>query len=155
MRYLAVVLATLILTACNTAPSMRTESPAPSPTVVIVPQQQETSLDSVVEFLLTSAAKDFHDNGPSGPLRFREVHVGHLTSANGEGHYMLCGEFLSTKEGNTDWISFATIKTSGYEQWNGAHADGYCQRASVKWDSEGDLSPTLQSRFDSLRQGTK
>ena len=151
MRYLAVLLATLILTACNTAPSTRRESPAPSPTVVVVPQQQKASLDSVVEFLLTSAAKDFHTHGPSGPLRFREVRVGHLTSPNGEEHYMLCGQYLATKESNTEWTSFATIKTSGYEQWNGAQADGYCQRASVKWDSEGDLSPTLQSRLDSMR----
>jgi hypothetical protein len=46
---------------------------------------------------------------------------------------------------------FATIKTSGYEQWIGAQAVGFCQRSSVIWDKAGDLSSSLQSRLDSLR----
>lgn len=65
---------------------------------------------------------------------------------------MLCGQFLQTKKGdNSEWTTFTTIKTSGYEQYIGD--GGYCQRPSVVWDSVGDLSPSLQRQLDSLQQG--
>lgn len=91
MRYLAAL--AIALTACSTAPDTR--SPA-----------------DVVEFLLTSAATDLHTHGQSGPLRFRDVRIGHV-----DDHYMLCGQF---QRGTGEWIPFVTIKTSGYEQWIGA-----------------------------------
>lgn len=147
MRYLAVLLAILVVTACNTAPSTRSESPAASPTAVVAPPQKE-SIDPVVAFLLASAATDFHTHGPSGPLRFRDVRVGHFTTSSGEEQHMLCGQFLS--EGKTEWMPFATIKTSGYEQWNGDQAESFCQRSSITWDKAGDLTSLLQTRLDSL-----
>ena len=65
---------------------------------------------------------------------------------------MLCGEFLPAQEGGkAEWTPFATIKTSGYEQWIGAQAARSCQGSSVIWDKVGDLSSSLQSRLDSLR----
>jgi len=73
-------------------------------------------------------------------------------TAGGEEQYLLCGLFLPAPEsGNAEWMPFATIKTSGYEQWIGVQAAGWCQRSSVVWDDEGDLSCSLQSRLDSLR----
>jgi hypothetical protein len=67
-------------------------------------------------------------------------------TANGVEQYMLCGQFLSANGGKAEWTPFVTIKTSGYEQWNGAQAEGYCQRSSVIWDDAGDLSSSLQGR---------
>ena len=66
---------------------------------------------------------------------------------------MLCGQFLPAQEAGTpEWTPFVTIKTSGYEQYIGAQAEAsYCQRSSVIWDKESDLSTVLQSRLDSLR----
>jgi hypothetical protein len=65
---------------------------------------------------------------------------------------MLCGEFLPAQEGGkAEWMPFATIKTSGYEQWIGAQAAGLCHGASVIWDKVGDLSSSLQSRLALLR----
>jgi hypothetical protein len=65
---------------------------------------------------------------------------------------MLCGQFLSAKgEKDTEWTPFATIKTSGYEQWLGTQAAGFCQDSSVTWDKVGDLSSLLQTRLDALR----
>jgi hypothetical protein len=55
------------------------------------------------------------------------------------------------KGGKPEWLPFATIKTSGYEQWIGAQAVSYCQSASVIWDKDADLSSELQKRLDSLR----
>ena len=65
---------------------------------------------------------------------------------------MLCGEFLSAEqEGTPAWMTFATIKTSPYEQWIGAQAAGLCQNSSVIWSKVGDLSSSLQNKLDSLR----
>jgi hypothetical protein len=74
----------------------------------------------------------------------------------GAEQYMLCGQFLPSQQGGkqvgkAEWTPFATIKTSGYEQWIGTQSEQFCQRSSIKWDSVGDLSSSLQSRLDSLR----
>jgi hypothetical protein len=138
MRYLAVLCATFGLAACSTAPATRSDSQAASP--------------AVVEFLLSSAAADFHTHRPPDPVRFRDVRIGHAIAPTGEAQYMLCGQFLPAQEaGKAEWTPFATIKTSGYEQWIGAQVARYCQGSSVIWDTKDDLSSSLQSRLDSLR----
>ena len=138
MRYLAVLFATLVLAGCSKAPVTRSESQPVSPTVV--------------QFLLTAAASDFHTHRPPDPVRFRDVRIGHVMTPSGEEQYMLCGQFLPAQEaGKAEWTPFATIKTSGYEQWIGAQAARFCQDSSVIWDKVDDLSSSLQSRLDSLR----
>jgi hypothetical protein len=150
MRYFAVLFATLVLAACSTTPVKRSESPAVSPTQVLARELQKASIDSVIQFLLTAAATDFHTHRPPDPVRFRDVHIGHVMTSSGEEQYMLCGQFLPAQEGGkAEWTPFTTIKTSGYEQWIGAAV--FCQDSSVIWDKVGDLSSSLQSRLDSLR----
>lgn len=140
MRYFAVLFATLVLAACNTAPARRGEAQSASP--------------DVVQFLLTAAATDFHAHRPPDPVRFRDVRIGRVMMPDGKEQYRLCGEFLPAQEaGKAEWTRFVTIKTSGYEQWIGAQAAGYCQGPSFIWDEGGDLSSSLQSRYDSLRSG--
>ncbi len=153
MRYLAVLIAALVLSACSSAPPSRSESPAVSPSEARAPELQNASIDSVVQFLLTAAATDFHTHRPPDPVRFREVRLGHTTTPDGEKQYLLCGQFLPAKEGggNGEWMAFATIKTSGYEQYLGARVVSYCEDPSVIWDKVNDLSSSLQSRLDSLR----
>jgi hypothetical protein len=152
MRYLGILFATLVLAACSTAPVTRSESLAVSPSQVLVPDLQKASIDSVVQFLLTAAATDFQAHRPPDPVRFRDVRIGHVIAPSGEKQYMLCGQFLPAQEGGkAEWTPFATIKTSGYEQWIGAQAVGFCQASSVIWDNVSDLSSSLQSRLDSLR----
>ena len=152
MRYLAVLFGTLVLAACSRAPITHSKSQAVSPAQVLAPELQKTSIDSVIQFLLSAAATDFHTHRPPDPGRFRDVRVGHVMSSGGEVQYMLCGQFLPAQEGGrVEWTPFATIKTSGYEQWIGAQAAAFCQASSVTWDNEGDLSSSLQSRLDSLR----
>src|SRR6266480_882239 len=147
MRYLAVLFATLVLAACSTTTASRTESQAVSPAQVPAPEVQRASMDPVVQFLLTSAATDFHTHRPSA-VRFRDVRLGHVMTPTGEARYMLCGQFLPAQdESNAKWTPFVTIKTSGYEQWLGTQAASFCQGPSVIWDKEGDLSSSLQSRL--------
>ena len=132
MRYLAILFTTLGLAACSTAPVTRSESEAVSPTQVLAPELQQASMDSVVQFLLTAAATDFRTHRPPDPPRFRDVRIGHVVSPSGKEQYMLCGQFLPAQEGgNAEWTPFATIKTSGYEQWIGAQAARFCQGSSV------------------------
>lgn len=89
---------------------------------------------------------------PPDPARFRAVRIGHVMTPEGAERYMLCGEFLPAQDaGKASWTPFATIKTSGYEQWLGAPAASFCRRSTIVWGDEGDLSASLQSRLDSLR----
>ena len=152
MRYLAVLFALLVFAACSTAPSSRSETKAVSSTQVRAPNLQKAPVDSVIEFLLAAAATDFHTHRSPDFVRFRDVRIGHVMAPSGEEQYMLCGQFLPAQEGGkAEWTPFATIKTSGYEQWIGAQAARICQGSSVIWDKVGDLSSSLQSRLDSLR----
>lgn len=106
----------------------------------------------VVQFLLTSAATDFHTHRPKDSVRFRDVRVGYVMTRGGEKQYRLCGQFLpAVAAGKAEWTPFATIKTSGYEQYVGALAASFRQDQSVTWDDVDDLSSSLQSRIDSLR----
>src|SRR5213083_1881046 len=139
MRYFAILFTTLGLAACSTAPVTRSESQAVSPTQVLAPELQKPSIDSVVQFLLTAAATDFHTHRPPDPVRFRDVRIGHVMAPNGAKQYMLCGQFLPAQDrGKAEWTPFVTIKTSGYEQWVGAQAAGFCHRSSIMWDKEED-----------------
>jgi hypothetical protein len=151
MRYLAALIGTLLLAACSTGPVTHNRSQTASPTQVPAPELQKASVDPIVQFLLTAAATDFHTNLRSDSVRFRDVRLGHVMTSKGVEQYMLCGQFLSANGGKAEWMPFATIKTSGYEQWNGAQGAQFCQRSAVIWDNVGDLSSLLQSRLDSLR----
>lgn len=110
------------------------------------------SADSVLRVLVTSAATDFHNHGPSGTLRFRDVRFGRMNSP-GAGHpYLLCGQFIRAGQGRSAiWTRFVTIKTSGYEQWIGAQADAFCRDSTVIWYNRGNLTSTLQHRLDGLK----
>jgi len=152
MRYAVVLFVTLAFPACNTAPVSHSQSQVASPRPVPASEGPKSSTDSTIEFLLTSAATDFHTHHPPLPTRFRDVRSGHIMTQAGEKQYMLCGEFLpQEQEGKAEWMPFATIKTSGYEQYIGAQAVSFCQRSHVVWDKDEDLSSSLQSRLDSLR----
>jgi len=152
MRHLPVLFATLTLAACSTAPVTRPNSRPESRPQLPAVELENTSIDSVIQFLLTAAATDFHRHSPPDLVRFRDVRLGHLITAGGEKQYLLCGEFLPAQErGNAVWTHFATIRTDPYEQWLGAQAAGICRNPSVTWDTVSDLSSSLQNRLDSLR----
>jgi hypothetical protein len=152
MRYIALLIATAVLTACSNARVTRSESQAGTSSHTRASELQPATLDSVVQFLLTAAATDFHTHRPPDPVRFRDVRLGHVMTASGEKQYMLCGQFLPAPDRDKgEWTHFATIKTSPYEQWIGVQAAGLCQASSVIWDKAGDLSSLLQSRLSSLR----
>lgn len=139
MRSLVALLTAFVLVACGTAPAARDQ-----------PHPQNAPVDPEVEFLLTSAAADFHAHRGSYPARFRNVRSGYFVTAEGTRQYRLCGEFLPVREGGgAEWVRFVTIRTDPYEQWLGGQAAPYCD-SSVTWHN-GDLSSLLQSRLDSLR----
>lgn len=152
MRYLPILITTVVLAACSTAPVTRTASRPVSSSQVPAQELEKAAVDSVIQFLLTAAATDFHRHRPPDPVRFREVRLGHWITPGGEKQYLLCGEFLPAQEGGkAEWMPFATIKTDPYEQWLGAQAAGVCQNPLVTWDTVSDLSSSLQSRLDSQR----
>jgi hypothetical protein len=152
MRYLPVVISMLVFAACSTAPPRPNEPPAASSAQALAPGAQKASVDSAVQFLLTAAATDFHTHGPSGPLSFRDVRIGHVLTSSGHAQYRMCGQYLQLQGGEkAGWMPFATIRTSDYEHVIGGSSAAYCQDSSFTLDDVGDLSSSLQSRFDSLR----
>lgn len=141
MRF-SVVLAALTLAGCGSTAGTRTDVKAVKSTHSLGATPQRTSVATALEFLLTSAAADFHAHPPAEAVRFHHVHIGHEMTSGGDEQCMLCGEFSSAKStGNSERTPFATIKTSGYAQWIGSQATGLCQRNSLVWDSNKDLSP--------------
>ena len=137
MRLRLAPLSALLLAACAT-------------TLPRGPVLERTATAPVVDFLLTSAATDFHAHRPPDPIRFRQVRVAHRTEGSGPSQDLLCGEFLPAGEG-AQWTPFATIKTSGYEQWVGGQASAFCQGPSVTFDPGVDLSGALLERLNSVR----
>lgn len=139
MQRLAVLLLAALLAACSSMPApdnaMRASAKAPA-----------APATTPVDFLLDSAALDFRTHPPI-PLGFRNVRYGQL-AAYGVVSHRLCGEFQVTRsDGTPEWVAFATLKTSGYEQWLGDTV--YCTD-KVQW-TPGDLSAELQKRFDATR----
>ena len=103
--------------------------------------------DSTVLFLITSASKDFHEHQPPTAIDFRNVKFGYISSPD-EKIYLLCGEFLSQEK--NEWASFATIKTSGYEQYLGENI--YCQKATIVMTDKYNLSVELKNKLSALRK---
>jgi hypothetical protein len=113
MRYLASLISIFLLLECSTnaiPPKLSNgfhtvQAPAP---------EQKVSTDTPLQFLLTSAATDFHAQHPSHTLQFRKVRFGHVMTPDGEKQYMLCGQFQTVPaEDKAKWTPFLTIKTSG------------------------------------------
>lgn len=153
MRHLVVFIAALITIGCSAAgvrgdggAMMQSEESAGV-------NAHEASATATVEFLLASAAADFHAHPPAEALRFHDVRIGYLMNPEGSRRYMLCGEFASGQgSGHEDRTSFATIESpggpNGYQQLLGGN--NVCDDPSASFGSAGDLSASLQDRFDSL-----
>src|SRR5580765_8477201 len=149
MRFV-IALITLAFAACSTTPVSKSQ--AASPGQGPASEEPKPSTDSPMQFLLRSAATDFHAHRPPLVERFRDVHFGHVMTPAGAAQYQLCGEFLpQQREGKAEWTPFATIKTSGFEQYLGVQAASWCQRSQFVQDKDEDLSSTLQNRLDSMR----
>ncbi|MEP7074734.1 MAG: hypothetical protein ABI878_02905 [Acidobacteriota bacterium] len=120
------------------------QSPGPAPARTV------DTLETVKEYLLTSAASDFYEHQPPFPARFRRVRLGRVGKVGKDASYRLCGEFFPANEGSkAKWIGFATIKTSKYEQYLGPTM--YCSDTKMIWAKTGDLSLTLKKRLDALK----
>ena len=100
---------------------------------------------AVVEFLMTSSAKDLMSSGGNLPTAIRAARIGYFAES-GKGHFLLCGSFKSGPGPKAKWTHFATIKTSDYEQWLGGTAKAYCEQRTIKWYS-GDHSAALMQKL--------
>jgi hypothetical protein len=137
MRRLHILLLATLLAACATS--------APTVTSRAIGASPATPAASPLDYLLDSAASDFRTHPPT-PLGFRNVRYGQMS--DGSVRHRLCGEFQVTRsDGTPEWVEFATLKTSAYEQWLGDTK--YCSD-KVQW-APGDLSAELQRRFDAAR----
>ncbi len=139
------LLALLAFGAIGVAFSGNCNAQAASPTPVV------NDFETVKEYLLDSAAADFFEHQPPFPTKFRKVRLGHVDKDKKDAMYRLCGEFLAADEnGKARWTRFATIKTSGYEQYLGSSTT-YCTDPKIIWAKTGDLSTTLKNRLDAIK----
>ncbi len=147
---------TVLLLSCNQGSKTNVHSSETSSDSINNAEKQNSSHDSVVNFLLDVAVKDFQEHQPPVPLAFRNVQFKYLTKPNEGNVYLICGEFLNQDKRNTEeWINFTTIKTDPYEQWMGSNALQYCREAKEIPYTKIDLSIALKSKFDSLQKLTK
>ena len=152
MRFF-IALLTLMFAVCCTTPASQSQSGAASTGEGRASEGPNPSTDSPMEFLIRSAASDFQAHRPPVVERFRHVRFGHVMTPSGAKQYQLCGEFLpQQKEGKAAWTPFATIKTSGFEQYLGVQAASWCQRSQFVQEGDEDLSSILQKRLDSMGQ---
>ena len=103
--------------------------------------------DSIIQFLIHSAAKDFNDHQPPTAIDIRNVNAGYISSGK-DTMYLICGELLSKEESN--WIQFVTIKTSGYEQYIGDNM--YCQKATFEKIDNDKLSDKIKQKLNALKK---
>ena len=113
-----------------------------------VNSDKEIIADSIVHFLITSAANDFHTHQPPKPTAFRSLKIGYILLSSNEKQYVLCGEFLSEKQ---NWEAFATIKTSGYEHYIGNQALSFCENVTLVLKDETSLTTMLKNKLNELR----
>ncbi|MEZ4721784.1 MAG: hypothetical protein R2813_07920 [Flavobacteriales bacterium] len=110
--------------------------------------------DSIVQFLVAAAAEDFNLHKPPTPIDFRNLRIGLLQSDNDQNQYVMCGEFLSKEKADTEeWETFATIKTSGYEQYVGMQAIPFCNNFSMVLTDASSLATALKNRHEEYAQG--
>jgi hypothetical protein len=136
---------------CNSTSDNKQKTLHDSSTSIHLTKNPNDTLDSIIIFLLEASAKDFHEHQVPIPVKFRNVQVRNQIGANAEDHYLICGQFLDESNQNAnEWTSFATIKTSGYEQWIGNQSLPYCQDSKAIAYKIQDLSFALKSKIDSL-----
>lgn len=85
------------------------------------------------------------------------MEIGYMLTAGSEKLYVLCGEYLSQEKAEKkEWETFATIKTSGYEQYlGGSKRLSYCVDAIKVMSDEAMLSTALKNKLEELRSEKK
>lgn len=150
---ISLLVVAIFLVSCNIRTDNKINSSKDSLDSTGLMERQNTSLDSVVYFLLEASAKDFHDNQVPAPVDFRNVQVKYLPGSKKENIYLICGEFLvKDNQDKAEWTSFTTIKTDPYEQWIGSSALTYCREAKKLPYKLNDLSSALKNRLDSVQK---
>ena len=154
MRFFAILIAALTILPCGTAIARHGEGAKIKSATTIITNTHGTSVASTEEFLLRSAAADFHAHPPAKHLHFYNVRLGYSITPERKKKYMLCGEFLSDSDSDHgERAFFMTIDSpggpNGYDQFLGGEVIDLCGKPSVAWSDLGDLSSSLQGIFDS------
>lgn len=97
----------------------------------------------VVDFLLNTASSEFNSPQSSRAYGFRKVRIGYYTDGS-SGRFVLCGSVQLKNESTTEWVQFATVQTSPYEQWLGGVAESICQSKKMTWHLVDQTSELLR-----------
>jgi len=147
IRLFAFLLIVIFITSCNFSNKKDNSNNSVG---VSTSSEKETVPDSIVQFLIASAAKDFHSHHPPTAIDFRKIEIGYLLSSKNDKTFILCGEFLSEEE--KEWNKFATMKTEGYEQHLGLQALPYCQEANFVLTNNSLLAVKLKNKLTEMKE---
>lgn len=140
-----------LIVCCNSNSNSKKVPKTDSSVNITTVENKGSVPDSIIHFLLTSSANDFHNHQPPIPIDFRNLKMGYFISQNNEKTYIICGEFLSLEKKEKDeWNTFATIKTSGYEQYIGNQTITFCQKATFVSTNDTNLSAELKNKLNDL-----
>ena len=144
----------VLLSSCNSASDKKNaDRPPINVDTTRASAQEMADADSAARWLIEASAGDFTRQRASIPAAFRKVQIRYAITPDSLKQYLLCGELLSEgSQGKDEWIPFATIKTSAYEQWIGSQALGYCNGAKIVSYLSNDYSSALQRKIDSLQE---
>jgi hypothetical protein len=116
--------------------------------------ERDIAIDTTLsgpQYLVRACAADVRKQYPEKEIEFNTSFSGYKSLPSGEKQDFLCGQFRVQERGQWgEWIPFATIKTSGYEQWQGAQASTFCKDEAIVWNSLDDISSSLQTMLESM-----
>jgi len=95
---LVIALLTLVLAACSMTPTSDSQSQTARPGRGPASEESKPSTDSPMEFLLRSAATDFHVHRPPVIEHFRNVRFGHAVTPAGSKQYSYAVNFCRNNE---------------------------------------------------------
>jgi hypothetical protein len=143
MRHIIFLIAAVLTFGCN---AEKDKSSSSGNSIDII----DTTL-SGPQYLVRACAADVRKQYPGKRIEFNTCFSGYKTLPSGEKQDFLCGQFRVQERGQWgEWISFATIKTEGYEQWQGAQAATFCKDEAIVWNSLDDISSSLQTMLESI-----
>ncbi len=151
LTILSLTILAVILFSCNNSNPKKNnnQSPAVSSDKIVSTEIQTDKLDSIVSLIIGISANDFYKNQQPAPVDFKNVKLKYIKKTNGEGLYILCGQFVTNDNQETQ---FATVKNIDYEQWIGNSALTYCQDSKEIPYTKECLSLALKKKFKSLKK---
>lgn len=118
--------------------------------------EYNSSLDSLVPFLLDQCAGKFYEDSGIFPLKYRNIEIRTIHSSKSGFIYMIYGSFFSqNKDQNPEWTTFAFLEHPDYKLFTKKQAEVYFKNSRSVPCLKINLSYELFRRVESLINSTR